>query len=127
MGGGGVGLDSGGGSRGASFGGLGMRAMFRLSLATIGRLRGQDRSSRLRVCQAKGRPGTQWSRPPSRYALRRASCFALCATQDKSCVARSAKQDGGEGGIRTHGTLARTTVFETVPIDHSGTSPGPRL
>jgi hypothetical protein len=35
--------------------------------------------------------------------------------------------NGGEGGIRTHGTLARTTVFETVPIDHSGTSPGPRL
>ncbi len=32
--------------------------------------------------------------------------------------------NGGEGGIRTHGTLARTTVFETVPIDHSGTSPG---
>src|SRR5262245_25151835 len=31
--------------------------------------------------------------------------------------------NGGEGGIRTHGTLARTTVFETVPIDHSGTSP----
>jgi site-specific DNA recombinase len=30
---------------------------------------------------------------------------------------------GGEGGIRTHGTLTRTTVFETVPIDHSGTSP----
>ena len=30
---------------------------------------------------------------------------------------------GGEGGIRTHGTLARTTVFETVPIDRSGTSP----
>ena len=41
--------------------------------------------------------------------------------------ARRAKQDGGEGGIRTHGTLARTTVFETVPIDHSGTSPGTRL
>jgi hypothetical protein len=39
----------------------------------------------------------------------------------------SAKQGGGEGGIRTHGTLARTTVFETVPIDHSGTSPGARL
>ena len=31
--------------------------------------------------------------------------------------------DGGEGGIRTHGTLARTTVFETAPIGHSGTSP----
>jgi hypothetical protein len=30
---------------------------------------------------------------------------------------------GGEGGIRTHGTGEGTTVFETVPIDHSGTSP----
>ena len=30
---------------------------------------------------------------------------------------------GGEGGIRTHGTREGTTVFETVPIDHSGTSP----
>ena len=31
--------------------------------------------------------------------------------------------NGGEGGIRTHGDLAATTVFETAPIDHSGTSP----
>ena len=30
---------------------------------------------------------------------------------------------GGEGGIRTHGTGEGTTVFETAPIDHSGTSP----
>ena len=30
---------------------------------------------------------------------------------------------GGEGGIRTLGTLASTTVFETAPFDHSGTSP----
>ena len=30
---------------------------------------------------------------------------------------------GGEGGIRTLGTLARTTVFETAPFDRSGTSP----
>ena len=30
---------------------------------------------------------------------------------------------GGEGGIRTHGTIASTTVFETAPFDHSGTSP----
>ena len=30
---------------------------------------------------------------------------------------------GGEGGIRTHGSLSRSTVFETAPIDHSGTSP----
>ncbi len=33
------------------------------------------------------------------------------------------RTDGGEGGIRTLGTLASTTVFETVPFDHSGTSP----
>jgi hypothetical protein len=30
---------------------------------------------------------------------------------------------GGGGGIRTLGTVARTTVFETAPIDHSGTPP----
>ena len=39
-------------------------------------------------------------------------------------VARAAL--GGEGGIRTPGTLAGTSVFETDPIDHSGTSPVPR-
>ncbi len=30
---------------------------------------------------------------------------------------------GGGGGIRTHGTASRTTVFETAPFDHSGTPP----
>ena len=30
---------------------------------------------------------------------------------------------GGEGGIRTHGPLSRTSVFETDAIDHSATSP----
>lgn len=30
---------------------------------------------------------------------------------------------GGEGGIRTLGEIAPTTVFETVPFGHSGTSP----
>ena len=30
---------------------------------------------------------------------------------------------GGETGIRTLGTLARSTVFETAPFDHSGISP----
>src|ERR1700749_834894 len=30
---------------------------------------------------------------------------------------------GGEGGIRTLGTHKGTTVFETAPIDRSGTSP----
>jgi hypothetical protein len=29
----------------------------------------------------------------------------------------------GEGGIRTHGTLAGTPVFKTGAINHSATSP----
>ncbi len=33
------------------------------------------------------------------------------------------KINGGERGIRTLGTLARTTVFETAPFDRSGISP----
>src|ERR1700724_2353781 len=33
-------------------------------------------------------------------------------------------RNGGEGGIRTHGPVARSTVFETAPFDRSGTSPG---
>jgi hypothetical protein len=31
--------------------------------------------------------------------------------------------NGGEGGIRTHGTLSRTLVFKTSPFNRSGTSP----
>ena len=30
---------------------------------------------------------------------------------------------GGKAGIRTLGTRKGTTVFETAPIDHSGTFP----
>ena len=33
------------------------------------------------------------------------------------------RETGGEGGIRTHGPREGSTVFETVPIGHSGTSP----
>lgn len=41
------------------------------------------------------------------------------------CVGTSFRYDynGGEGGIRTLGEIAPTTVFETVPFGHSGTSP----
>ena len=31
---------------------------------------------------------------------------------------------GGEGGIRTHGTVAGTLVFKTRALNHSTTSPG---
>ena len=30
---------------------------------------------------------------------------------------------GGEGGIRTHGAASRPIDFESIPFDHSGTSP----
>jgi hypothetical protein len=40
------------------------------------------------------------------------------------CVARSAKQNGGWGGIRTHGALARTPVFKTGALNRSATHPG---
>ena len=81
MGGGGVGLDSGGGSRGASFGGLGMRAMFRLSLATIGRLRGEVGGFSLRACAHLGQPS---------FALRASEGTLLRATHHAGQALRSA-------------------------------------
>jgi hypothetical protein len=33
------------------------------------------------------------------------------------------ESDGGEGGIRTHGTVARTPVFKTGALNRSATSP----
>ena len=32
--------------------------------------------------------------------------------------------ESGEGGIRTHGTVAGTLVFKTRALNHSTTSPG---
>lgn len=45
------------------------------------------------------------------------------ANQGFSAFPAACQEGGGEGGIRTHGERKPTTVFETVPIDHSGTSP----
>ncbi len=39
-------------------------------------------------------------------------------------IRRLAKEFGGEGGIRTHGTPEGTSDFESDAIDHSATSPG---
>ena len=43
----------------------------------------------------------------------------------KGCLEKACRlcSYGGERGIRTLGGLAPTTVFETVPFNHSGTSP----
>ena len=38
-------------------------------------------------------------------------------------MARHCWSYGGEGGIRTHGTVTRTLDFESSPFGHSGTSP----
>jgi hypothetical protein len=45
-------------------------------------------------------------------------------SRDFGAVSRWGRRaSGGEGGIRTLGTREGTTVFETAPIDRSGTSP----
>src|SRR5690606_2162370 len=44
-------------------------------------------------------------------------------TQTASISAGRAVVQGGGGGIRTHGRANPTTVFETAPINHSGTPP----
>ena len=36
---------------------------------------------------------------------------------------RTSASEGGERGIRTLGIVTHTTVFETVPLNHSGISP----
>src|ERR1700678_3902011 len=48
--------------------------------------------------------------------------LAASRTANGSWPFNKAQLSGG-GGIRTHGRLAPTTVFKTVPIDHSGTPP----
>src|ERR671910_2497850 len=50
----------------------------------------------------------------------------LRACRAQSCEAPSgAKQDGGEGGIRTPETVARMPHFECGAFNHSATSPSP--
>jgi hypothetical protein len=45
-------------------------------------------------------------------------CFGLFSLLELSCL-----ESGGEAEIRTQGTLAGSTVFETAAFDHSATSP----
>ncbi len=46
-----------------------------------------------------------------------------CKAFERRGLISKAKKTGGEGGIRTHGTLSGTTVFETVRFNRSRTSP----
>ena len=49
--------------------------------------------------------------------------FVLLGSHPNKKRALSSSLKLGGGGIRTHGTLARTTVFKTAPINRSGTPP----
>src|SRR5690349_11570515 len=54
---------------------------------------------------------------PHGIALRKATADKQNAPRGGVCLS------GGEGGIRTHGTLTRTPDFESGTFDHSATSP----
>ena len=71
--------------------------------------------------------------PMNARSLRSLSFLFPLASESKLSALRKIKMPpplaggihwmGGGGGIRTLDTVARITVFETVPFDHSGTSP----
>ena len=50
-------------------------------------------------------------------------CFTTCCGEGYLKKVGILRGNGGERGIRTLGGLAPTTVFETAPFNHSGTSP----
>ena len=53
---------------------------------------------------------------------------SLAGGRGRRCVDLGfARLVGGERGIRTLGTFARTTVFETATFNHSATSPQKKL
>src|SRR5262249_35234002 len=70
-------------------------------------------------------PDQYWSqsRVPSNVLPGTTACRRLFPARDSRLGA--SRLNGGEGGIRTHGTLASTTVFETARFNHSRTSPLP--
>ena len=55
-------------------------------------------------------------------ALQKRGFWRIC-TNKKPIAKAMGFNFGGEEGIRTPGPRKRTTVFETAPFDHSGTSP----
>ncbi len=48
-------------------------------------------------------------------------------SQSKIANLKSKNANGGEGGIRTHGGLSPTPVFETGALIHYATSPKSRM
>ena len=54
---------------------------------------------------------------------RRSPGIGAVNNKGKVACAKATATEGGETGIRTLDTIAGTTVFETVPFNHSGISP----
>ncbi len=87
-----------------------------------------DRNVFGRLSEAKGDRSSRaksadFARPGFRLFDR---CFAgrgMRKEQKNGQVSLIVKINGGEGGIRTHGTLSRTAVFKTAALNHSATSP----
>ncbi len=75
----------------------------------------REKSVAERVGQSLLAKDTTVSRPlrPRHRRLERSECREI--------------RNGGEGGIRTHGTLTRSLVFKTSAFDHSATSPVPAV
>ena len=72
--------------------------------------------------RACGPPALKLRRASFAATVHRASENRMSAKMAVPSEARRAK-DGGEGGIRTPGTVAGPAVFKTAAIDHSATSP----
>ena len=57
------------------------------------------------------------------FGCKKKSCKTLILQDLSTIDLHKSLIISGERGIRTLGTRKSTTVFETVPIDHSGISP----
>src|SRR6266699_6847138 len=69
---------------------------------------------------------TEFSSGPSRCSPSRRAC-GLGGRVKRRCqqyLFLRLFRYGGEGGIRTHGTVSRTLAFEASTLNHSVTSPG---
>ena len=73
-----------------------------------------------RVWRGRSATGTDSARPQLGFFVRAAQNLRRITKKAPNMRAFLA---GGGGGIRTHGDPKATTVFETAPIVHSGTSP----
>ena len=63
----------------------------------------------------------------ARYTTPTSQHWMAKSEVQRAQVARSVRgpdpENGGSGGIRTHGTLSRTAVFKTAAFNHSATLP----